>query len=456
MNDSSLTQTLITDKSQLTEVFRSGIKSKLEFKIGIEHEKIGVKTDTFEYVPYSGKCGILEFLKEYKEINSSWTFWPDDKIILGLDSRTGRITLEPGSQLEFSSMPQDNIHELKKLLDSYTNISSILGKKMGIYWLGYGLQPLSTFSNINQIPKDRYKIMAEYLPQKAKAPFIMMRESAGMQIAIDYDSEEDCMRKLKLSLALSPIVTAMFANSPIRNKEDSGYKSYRALGWLNVDEDRCGLIHKKFFELSYKDLSFDDYAEVLLDLPMIFLEKDLKWFNMNGMSFKSYLKEGFNGYRATIDDWNLHLTSFFPDIRLKSYIEVRNCDSQRAELIYALPALWKGLMYTENALSASFDLVKDFSWEDVQVLRKDVPKLALNSEIKNKKVLDYTKELVRISENSLKEQAKQNNHESESIYLEPLKNLLNNSKSPADNILELWHGEWNKDLSKLIEYSILK
>lgn len=446
----------ITDKAELFNIFKQGIKNKSEFKIGLEQEKIGVNSNNFQAVPYSSEKGVLEFLKQYKNKFNNWNYWPDEHLVLGLENPSKMITLEPGSQLEISTVPQVNVHLLKDILEEHTRFTSQLGESMGIFWLGSGLQPVSTYNEISIIPKDRYNIMTEYLPTKAALPFVMMRESAGIQTAVDYDSEEDCMKKLKLSLALSPIVTAMFANSPIRNTQDSGYKSFRAYGWLHVDEDRCGLVSKKFFDKSSKELSFDDYVDVLLDLPMIFLEKEDKWFNMKGLSFRKYMQDGFNGYHATIDDWKLHLTSFFPDIRLKNYIEIRNCDCQKADNTLALPALWKGIMYTQEAIDAACDLIKDLSWEDAMQLRHDVPKLALQTELKGKKLSDYAKELIQIAENSLNTQSSQNNYPSESVYLEKLKELVLQNKSPADVILSNWHGRWNKDISKFVEYARLK
>ena len=244
----------------------------------------------------------------------------------------------------------------------------------------------------------------------------------------------------------------MFSNSPIRGGRDTGYKSYRAYGWLRNDQDRCGLISKKLFE-GY-DFTFNDYVDVILDLPMIFLNKDNNWINMDGMPFKDYLKNGYKGYRATVEDWLLHTTSFFPDVRLNNYVEIRNCDCQKSDLMLAPPALWKAIMYNEDALESAWDLVKDFSWEILQELRYKAPKFALETAIGNIKVLDLARELLNISEYSLKSfaQLNENSHD-ESIYINGLKELLSQNKTPADLILDYWYNDWNKDISKLVEYS---
>lgn len=449
MSQPILQEELIVDKSQLLEIFKSGIKPKEDFRIGVELEKLGVHPESFKAVPYSGKKGVLSFLKELKKQCGCDYIFEEDSVI-GLNN-CGFITLEPGSQLEYSTLPEKGINDLANQINDYNRTTSDIAKDFGFYWIGYGIQPLSVNQQIELIPKKRYSIMTDYLPKKAEKPLVMMRETAGIQVAVDYCSEEDFSKKFKTALALSPVVTAMFANSPVREGKDSGYKSYRALAWLSTDNDRCGFVSKKIFDKNY-DFSFEDYANILLNLPMMFLKKDNNWLNMKGLSFKEYIKSGYEGYRATVEDWLLHLTSYFPDVRLKNYLEIRNMDSQRQDLLFAAPALWKGIMYNEQAMDAAYALVADLTWEELNELREQVPKNALGTKIRNKKLAEIAKELVDISYSSLKDL----NCKEEAIYLEPLMKLLKEKKTPADMILERWHGEWNKDLTKLIEYSRLK
>ena len=439
---------LINEKSQLLEFFKSGIKHEKEFKIGVEYEKIGINNFDYKAIEYSKVC---ELITEFQDTDN-WEIIKEDGNIMGLQSYLGSISLEPGCQTELSLAPQKTIHDIYKEFTKYNQITSEIGDKLGISWLGYGIQPVSTYENIKIIPKKRYKIMTEYLPQKAPEPFIMMRESASIQISYDFSSESDAIKKLKTSLALSPIVTAMFSNSPIRNGKDTGYKSYRAYGWLRNDQDRCGLISKKLF--SHEEFLFQDYVEVILDLPMFFINKDENWINMNGMPFREYLKNGYNGYKATMSDWLLHVTSFFPETRLNNYIEIRNCDCQKADIALAPPALWKGIMYNHDAMDAGWNLVKDFTWEELHELRHAVPKFALETRIKNIKVLDLAKELLNIAEDSLKTiPALNENSQDESSYLENIKQILEKNQTPADLVLHHWHSSWDKDISKLIEYS---
>ena len=365
------------------------------------------------------------------------------------------ITLEPGSQFELSSKPEKSIHSLAKKIIVYNSLSSKIAEELGIYWLGYGIQPVSTYENIELIPKSRYEIMTEYLPTKGSRALVMMRETAGIQVSLDYKSEYDAIAKLRASLLLSPIVSAIFSNSPVREGKDTGFKSYRAYSWLYTDNDRCGLVSRLIFESNY-EYSFSDYTDALLDLPMMFLKKDDKWINMRGITFRDYLKNGYNNCKATIEDWYLHMSSFFPDVRLRNYIEIRNCDSQKSDLIPSVPALWKGILYNNDAMAASLNLVNGLSWEDINELKNLTPKYALEAEIKGIKLKDIAKELVNIAENSLKSLAELNEkNQDESIYLENLKKLVSKGKTPSNIILEHWYADWNKDINKLIYYSRL-
>lgn len=449
MKSSTKQEELIICKSQLMSAFYDGIKSKDTFKIGVEFEKIGINSNDFKAVSYSGNKGMLAFFKKYKNYEKL-NYLTENENILGLTGYSGVISLEPGSQLEISCYPQKTIHDIAEQLKNYNYTTSYLADDLDICWLGYGIQPLSTCSDIELIPKKRYDIMTDYLPPKGGKALVMMRETAGIQTSLDYCSEEDACAKLKVSLGISPIITAIFANSPIRGGGETGYKSFRALSWLNTDEERCGLVSRKIFE---QDFAFKNYVDTLLDLSMIFIEKNGKFISMKGMSFRTYLENGYDGYKATINDWELHKNLYFPDTRLNSYLEIRNCDCQGTDLIPAVPALWKGIMYNNDALLAAWALVKDFSWQERQELRRLVPKYALDTVLNKIKVSDIAKELVNIAEDSLKSMSELNkNAQDESVYLSNLKELLNKNQSPADKILNFWQNDWNKDMGKLVDY----
>jgi len=439
---------MIYDKSQLTELFRNGCKSKENFRIGLEFEKLAVDSKNHKAVPYSGEKGIFDFLSRYKSFDQMDEVIIEDNL-LGLKGDFHYISLEPGSQTEISTYPYKNINEIASKIQEYNQKTAIIGEELGINWIGYGIQPVSTFDDIKIIPKKRYEIMTDYLPEKGDKALVMMRETAGIQASIDYESEEDAMNKLKVSLAISPIITAMFANSPIRDGKETGYKSYRASSWLKTDNERCGLISRKIFE---SDFSFDDYAEYLLNTPMFFIERNNTLINTTHLTFKEFSNKGFDGFNANLEDWELHMSTVFPDVRLRNYIEIRNCDSQRSDLILALPTLIKGIMYNESAMNQAWGLVKDFSWEELQEMRHLVPKLGLETTVKGIKVANLAKELVDIAEKSLLSDSETAN---EAIYLEKIKELVQQKKTPADIILKNWTSGWNRDIKKLIEYSKL-
>ena len=433
----------IIDTSVLTEIFRSGCKSSE--KVGIEYEKLGVYEKNFKAVRYPD---IARFLQTYK--NGNWSGVYEGNNIIGLKNETGTISLEPGSQFELSLNPQDTIGQIAEKIEDYNKKTGEIAEKMGIIWLGYGIQPLSTNKNIKIIPKERYEYMTQYLPTVAKKPLVMMRETSGIQTGIDYRSEEDAMRKLSLALKLSPIVSAMFANSPIRNGKLSGYKSYRALSWLHTDNDRCGLVSAKLFERDF-EFTFEDYAKILLDVPMIFIERaGIGAIPVKNLTFARFLKDGYEGFSAKIEDWELHLSLYFPDVRLKSYLEIRNHDNQRSGLICAVPAFWKGLMYNENAFNAAEEAVKSFNYIDFEYMRRKTPKCGLNLNIRGHKIAYIALELLKISHSSLK--SAQNNEEK---YLEPIIELAAQGLTPADVIIKNWNGCWNRGLGNLIAYSKL-
>lgn len=436
-------------ESNLTDIFYSGIKSEeivSQKNVGIEFEKLPVKISDYRAVPY---YDIARFLQEYKkDFGIPIT---ENNAILGIDGDIGTITLEPGSQTEISLNPTSNLLHAKITLDNYNKKTAMIAKRLGFCWLGCGIQPVSTYRNINIIPKKRYEYMTKYLPTVAKKPLIMMRETTGIQASVDYLSEEDAMKKFAFALKLSPIVSAMFSNSPIRNGRLTKFKSNRAASWLDTDNDRCGLVSAKVFS---GEFSFEDYAQILLDVPMIFIEREINGIKtaikIENVTFRQFLKNGYESFYATEKDWETHLSLYFSDVRFKNYIEIRNHDSQRTDLICAVPALWKGLIYNENAICEVDNLLKNLNYFDISYLRKIVPKHGLDIKIKGHSLSDYAREILDISYNSLKTYGL-----GEEKLLEPLKGLVDRGTTPADIVIEKWHNEWCQDISKLVEYNKL-
>lgn len=411
---------IIASEEEMTEIFYSGCKT--DELIGLEYEKIPVYKNDYRAADYSDVIKIILDME-----NEDRTVVFEGKNPIGMILPKGHISLEPGAQTEISLNPVKNISELRKMIDEYNFETAEIADKYGISWVAFGIQPVSTFEKINVIPKKRYARMTNYLPTRAKLPFVMMRETSGIQVGLDYSSEEDAMAKLKTALKLSPIVSAMFANSPIRNTRLSGAKSFRAYSWLNTDEQRCGLISEKIF---HDDFSFEEYKNVLFELPMIFIEKDGKYIDTGNMTFGEYYNRGFEGYFPTVEDWQTHMSLFFPDVRLKTYLEIRNHDSQKSELITAIPAIWKGILYNKEAREAIDDMLKGAEYADFEELRYLTPDYGLDIKFRRHYLYDYAKEILHIAKQSL-EMMKTG----EERYLEPIQKYVDKKITPADEII---------------------
>ena len=422
------------EKRDIIELFTSGIKS--DCKIGLEIERLPIDKKTFLAADYN--YGICDSLRQFAK-EENWDYITDDYNIIGLKQNHDTITLEPGCQIELSIKPEKNIFELEKKINFLTKSLENILDKYSIKLLEYGVSPLSTYYNINILPKRRYHIMAKYL--WGILSDVMMRETAGIQCCIDFKSEEDAVRKFRLANKLSPFMTAMFANSPIRGGVETGYKSFRALSWLNTDNERCG------FALDLdKDFSFENYIDTVLKSPIIFLNKEDNCIPINGkMNFEDYINNGYSDFDADIEDFNLHANLYFPEVRLRNFIEIRNHDC--SSMPYSVLAIYKGLLYNESAMNDLEELFKPYSHNDFAELRYVVPKNALQSGFGKYYVSDISKEILNIAEKSLKEM-----NTGEEKFLEPIEELTLEGLCPADIIIRNWNGIWNKNISKLINY----
>ena len=418
-NDSDL----ILNKNQLAEIFYSGCK--VDETIGVESEKLLVYKSNNKAVIYDDVVKVLNCFDE-----KIWQRVLVDGHLMGLKSDWGNISLEPGSQVEISLSPFKTMAEIKDKLICFYSDLSLYADRIGARVLDSAIQPVSTYDDIKIIPKKRYEYMTKYLPTKGLSPFVMMRETAGIQANFDYKSEEDAIRKLSLALKMSPIISSIYSNSPIRAGKQTGYKSFRANSWLNVDEDRCGYISPKLFD---KDVhfTFEDYVEILLDVPMIFIQRANTCFYAN-QTFREFMLNGFMGMPAKMSDWMTHISLYFPDVRLKSYVEIRNHDAQNPMMTLSVPAFWKGIIYNESAIEEIEKILSKYSYEDFMQLRKDAPIQAIDAKLGSFKVIDFVKEFFDISYTSLKE-----NKLSEEKYLEPVYEYISLKKVPADMIKNL-------------------
>ncbi len=428
------------EKKEIVKLFKCGCKPKSEHKVGIEYERLPIFTATSKAADYYSDLGVCNFLRAFAK-EENWDYITDDYNIIGLKQEHDTITLEPGCQLELSIKPDFTIEKLKQKITELDKKMKPVLDKSGIKLLNYGVSPLSTHKTINLIPKRRYELMAKYL--WGILSDVMMRETAGVQACFDFENEEDASLKFKIANKLTPFLTAMFANSPIRGGVETGYKTFRALSWLNTDNDRCG------FAGQIEDhLTFEDYVDYVLEAPMIFINRNSETIPVNGkISFSQFMQDGFGGYEADIDDFKLHANLYFPEVRMRNFIEIRNHDCVGKDLQYSILAIYKSILYSHTAIEEIEDLLKPFDYPDYSELRYNVPKTAMETRIGHYAVKDIAKEILYIAEKSLIGQ-----NEYEEKYLEPIKEYTMQGICPADVIIRNWNGIWNKDVRKLIQY----
>lgn len=427
-------------REDILALFTEGFKPKSEHKIGMEFERLPVSDVTNNSIPYYGDFGVCNFLRTFAK-TENWDYITDDYNIIGLKQGHDTITLEPGSQIELSIKPKNSIYDLKKKVDELNSQMLPILDRFNIKLLEYGVSPLSTHKNISLIPKRRYRIMAQYL--WGILSDVMMRETAGVQCCVDFENEEDAMRKFLVANKLVPFMTAMFANSPIRGGVETGYKSFRALSWLNTDNDRCGFCGKMD-----EEFSFDKYVDEVLKSPMIFINREDTPIALRGkFTFEDFMKNGYRDFDADIEDFKLHANLYFPEVRMRNFIEIRNHDCVGKGMIYSVLAIYKGILYNETAMKEIEELFSKFGYNDFSELRYNVPKSAMNAHIAGVKVSEIAKEILYIAEKSLIEMDL-----NEEVFLDPIRELVEDGISPADVIIRNWNGIWNKDVRKLVKY----
>lgn len=430
--------------NDILNLYKAGIKPEMDVKVGLELERLSISSLNYKMVEYDSENGIYDLLRAFAKLDN-WEYITDDYHIIGLKKGDDVVSLEPGNQFELSFAPEKNIVDIKNKIDNFNKKILPLLRKYDINLLEYGVSPVSTYKNIKLIPKKRYHIMADYL--WGILSDVMMRETAGIQACLDFSSEEDAIRKIRIANIISPFMTAMFANSPIRGGVDTGYKTFRGLSWLNTDSERCHFMNKKLFDRK-SGYNFKDYIEEVLKTPMIFIERNSKPVEILGkINFEQFMNRGFGGYTATLEDFKLHANLYFPEVRLREFIEIRNHDCANHGMQYSILAIYKGLLYNKKALDEVEDLLSKFSYNDVMEFRYNVPRLALDAKIMKYKSKDIARDILNIAQNALKE-----SNEGEDQFLEPVLELTPFGLSPADLILSNWNGGWHKDVSKLVKY----
>jgi glutamate--cysteine ligase len=428
---------------QLVAYFESACKPRATWRIGTEYEKVAVWAADGMAVPFTG--GIEEVLRRLADRCGSQPVTEEDRVV-ALQGDDESITLEPGGQLELSGAQYDTIHSAAVEFAEHVKQIVTVGDELGIAFLGLGMQPVSLLEEIEWVPKRRYRIMAPHMERVGSLGHRMMKQTATVQVNLDYSSERDAMMKMRVGMGIAPLLTAMFANSPISDGRLNGYMSFRAHVWTDTDPPRCGLLPFVFRSA----LGFSDYVEYALDVPMYFIVRDGRWIDMTTLTFRRFWEEGYQGERATLADWNLHLTTLFPEMRLKGYIEVRSIDSQAPELMLAAPALVKGLFYEEDCLLAVWDMVKGWKWEERVDLYHAVHRQALKARIRGIEVAELARELIEIAATGL-DRRRLGDQETEAMYLERLRELVRRRRCPADVIIEKWNGPWNREVKRLVE-----
>lgn len=437
---------------ELEAYFHDSGKPRELWRVGTEYEKVGIDRSTGKAIPYFGPRGVDRILRELIE-RYGWEPEEQGGNIIALKRDKAQITLEPGGQIELSGEPCDTIHCTYGEFTQHIRELLEVSEPLDIVFLGLGMQPVSRIDEIEWVPKKRYRIMGPYMPKVGKLGQRMMKQTATVQTNFDYLDEKDAMAKFRTGMGLAPLLIAMFANSPISDGRLNGYRSFREHIWTDTDRSRSGLLRFAFLP----DVSFANYVEYALDVPMYFIVRHHDYIDMTSMTFRQFLTHGYRGERATIQDWADHLTTLFPETRIKRYIEIRSVDSQPPELMPALSALTKGVFYDGDCLAAAWDLVKGWSWDERMETYFDSHKNALGARFRRYTLLDLAKELFQIGWEGLRRQHTLNKSgEDETIYLNPLKQLLFQGKCPADILVEKWVGELDQDIKKLIEYSAYK
>lgn len=442
-------ETRVEGEEVLLEWFRAGEKPVARWRVGTEHEKIGLYEDTLERVTYEGERGIAALLEAVRK-TGEWEPIMDGRNLVGLRQGGASITLEPGGQIELSGAPLRTARETCREFNAHVDLLNSVSERFGIAWLGIGADPVHPVSEIPKMPKQRYDIMRSYLPTRGKLGLDMMHATATVQANYDYADEADMASKMRMAMGIAPITSALFANSPIVAGRESGMISYRVSVWRDTDPDRCGVLEFVFDE----GFGYRDYLEWALDVPMFFIVRDGRYRPVGGMTFRQFVDRGFEGEHATIGDWSTHLTTLFPEVRLKQIIEVRSADSVPRDLICALPVLYKGLFYDPQARAEATALGARWSPGDRKEALLAVARDGLGARVAGRPVLEMAEALVEISAGGLARLVEPGlADDDEDIFLTPLRVLVEAGRSPGHDVLEAWRGEWAGDLRQLIGHA---
>ncbi len=438
----------ITDRRQLDEHLEQGCKPAEHWRIGTEHEKFAYRLNDFRPLPYDGPDGIGSLLEGLARFG--WQRVEEAGNLIALNDAAGcSVTLEPGGQVELSGAPLHSIHETCDEVHEHLRQVREVNQELGVGMIGLGFQPKWGRADVQWMPKGRYKIMRAYMPTKGNLGLDMMTRTCTVQVNLDFADEADMVRKFKVGIALQPVATALFANSPFAEGRPNGFQSYRSHIWTDTDPDRSGDL-----PLVFEDgFGFERYVDYVLDVPMYFVYRDGRYIDASGQSFRDFLDgrlPALPGEIPRMGDWEDHLTTVFPEVRLKRYLEMRGADGGPWRRLCALPALWVGLLYDGGALDAAWDLVKDWSEEERAELRREVPRTALKTRFRNRTIQEVALQVLEIAREGLDGRRLTDSFgETEAHFLNALWTIAESGETPADELLRRFHGDWQGDIDPI-------
>jgi glutamate--cysteine ligase len=440
----------ITGKRQLVEHHASGNKPPSAWRVGTEHEKFVFRRSDLTRVAYEGPDGIGALLQRLMRFG--WKPITEDGNIIALENDAGcSITLEPGGQFELSGAPLETIHETCDEVHEHLRQVREVCEELGLGMVGLGFDPTSRRADISWMPKGRYRIMREYMPKKGQHGIDMMLRTCTVQANLDYQSEADMAKKFRVGLALQPVTVALLANSPFTEGEPNSYQSFRSFVWMTTDPDRCGTLPFVFED----GFGFERYVDYLLDVPMYFVYRNGRYIDASGQSFRDFLAgqlPALPGELPTLTDWLDHSTTAFPEVRLKTFLEMRGADSGSWRRLCALPAFWVGLFYDQTALDAAYDLIRDWTEAEREAMRAEVPKLGLDARIRSRTLRDVALEVLDMARDGLHRRGRKDRAgEDETHFLDTLFSIAGTGRSPALELLDDFATRWKGDLARLYD-----
>ena len=438
----------ITSKAQLIAYFEAGCKPQDLWRVGTEHEKFAYTVDDLRPLPYDGERSIRALLDGLVD-RYGWEAIRENGNTVALGHGGCSVSLEPGGQVELSGAPVESIHETCAEVQQHLAQIKSIAKPLGISLMGMGFQPKWSRADTPWMPKARYRIMRAYMPKKGDLGLDMMLRTCTVQVNLDFDSEADMVRKFQVSLALQPVATALFANSPFSEGKPNGFFSYRSHIWTDTDPDRCGILPFVF----ESGMGFERYVDHVLDVPMYFVYRDGEYIDASGQSFRDFMAgrlPALPGEIPTTGDWADHVATLFPEVRLKRFLEMRGADGGPWHSLCALPAFWVGLLYDTESLAAAADLIKDWTLADHAYLRAEVPRRALDTVFRKRKLLTVAREVLSLAEAGLRRRARHNSMgEDEGLYLAPLRQIVDSGKCRAQDHLASYYGRWGESVDPL-------